>query len=120
MEGSGLWLLGAGVAALVIGFTRMRTRKEGAGMSSVPGMTAGQQVVDVRSAGEFRRGHLEGSLNLPLGDLSRRLSELDPARPVVVCCASGARSSAASDMLRRAGFQDVHDAGPWTRLVRSA
>lgn len=76
----------------------------------------GAQVVDVRSPQEFAQAHAKGSQNIPLDELAARVSELEHSQPVVVCCASGARSSMAKAMLERAGFSSVHNAGPWQCL----
>jgi rhodanese-related sulfurtransferase len=76
----------------------------------------GAIVLDVRSVREFEHGHAPGSVNIPLKYLQERLSELDRAKPILVCCASGARSAEAEQMLKQAGFQQVHNAGPWTIL----
>jgi len=70
-------------------------------------------VLDVRTRAEYADGHVAGSLNIPLNELSDRLRELDPARPVIACCASGARSAKAKGMLEAAGFREVFNAGPW-------
>jgi len=74
----------------------------------------GGLIVDVRSPAEYRGGHIEGSKNIPVGQLGGRLKELGSKdRAIVVCCASGARSRAAQGQLRAAGFTNVHDLGPW-------
>ena len=74
----------------------------------------GGLLLDVRSPGEFNSGHLDGALNIPVGELKDRLKELDyKDRSVVVYCASGVRSRRASTLLREHGFQDVHDLGSW-------
>jgi rhodanese-related sulfurtransferase len=73
----------------------------------------GAQIVDVRTPQEFAQAHAVGSLNIPLDQLTHRAAELDRSQPVVVCCASGARSSMAKSLLERAGFSSVHNAGPW-------
>jgi hydroxyacylglutathione hydrolase len=71
--------------------------------------TAELQVVDVRNPGETRLGMIPGAAAIPLAQLTRRLSELDPTRPTVVHCAGGYRSSLAASALRAAGFADVSD-----------
>jgi hydroxyacylglutathione hydrolase len=72
------------------------------------------QVVDVRSPGEFDGGTLPGAVNLPLPRLLELTSTLDPARPVLVHCASGYRSIAAASLLAAHGFADVSDLiGGW-------
>jgi rhodanese-related sulfurtransferase len=77
---------------------------------------AGAQIVDVRTPAEFSQGHVPQSVNIPLDPFQARLGELDPARAVLLCCASGARSGMAKAILDKAGFSQVHNAGPWTRL----
>ncbi len=78
---------------------------------------AGAPVVDVRTPAEFLQGHVPGSVNIPLDQFQLRMAEIDPARPVLLCCASGGRSGMAKQMLEREGYTQVHNAGPWTRLL---
>ncbi len=76
----------------------------------------GARLLDVRTDGEHRAGHIPGSLHIPVSELSSRVGELsDKARPVVVYCASGMRSASAAGILRRAGFTSVHDLGAMGR-----
>jgi sulfur-carrier protein adenylyltransferase/sulfurtransferase len=63
-------------------------------------------LVDVREPHEYQICNLNGKL-IPLGDLPRRVSELDPAKEMVVHCRSGARSARAVTFLRQAGFNKV-------------
>ena len=64
-------------------------------------------VVDVRSANEWAAGHLPGAIHIPLGYLTDRIGEIPAARPIVVQCQSGGRSSIAASILQRAGFTNV-------------
>jgi hydroxyacylglutathione hydrolase len=64
-------------------------------------------VVDVRNDAEWASGHLASALHIPLGHLSKRLSEIPRDQPVVTQCRSGGRSSIAASLLHRAGFADV-------------
>jgi glyoxylase-like metal-dependent hydrolase (beta-lactamase superfamily II)/rhodanese-related sulfurtransferase len=66
-------------------------------------------VVDVREPWEYRQGHVPGALLIPLGQLSSRLNELDPAHPVAVICASGNRSQSAAALLGQKGFKTVYN-----------
>ena len=77
------------------------------------------QVVDIRNAGELTTGGLPGAVHIPLAALASRTGELDPARPVLVYCAGGWRSSVGASLLRSRGFADVSDVlgghGAWER-----
>lgn len=76
----------------------------------------GAALVDVRSAAEFATHHLEGARNVPLPTLSSTLATLGPKeRPVVLYCASGARSAMAKALLTQNGFTQVHDLGALAR-----
>ncbi len=82
-------------------------------------VAVGGVLVDVRSPGEFAAGHAACAKNIPLGALAGRSKELgSPDTPVVVCCASGARSRAAKAQLERVGFTSVMDLGPWRNWNR--
>jgi rhodanese-related sulfurtransferase len=79
----------------------------------------GAAVVDVREPDEFRDGHLPGAVNIPMGQLTRRLDELDRARPVYVVCASGNRSSAMVDVLAAAGRDATNVVGGTSAWIRA-
>ena len=68
-------------------------------------------VLDVRDAAEYAKGHILGAKSAPLTDLERRLGELAKfkARPVIVHCESGNRSTNAIGILHRNGFANVHN-----------
>ncbi|MFN3002041.1 MBL fold metallo-hydrolase [Mycolicibacterium wolinskyi] len=67
------------------------------------------QIVDVRNPGEAAAGMVPGAVNIPVGQLPDRVTELDADRPTVVYCAGGYRSSVAASLLRQKGFTDVSD-----------
>lgn len=72
----------------------------------------GARLVDVRSPEEYGSGHLDGAVNIPVGELDSRLAELEPKdKPIVVYCASGFRSARAAKALSAAGFSEVGDLG---------
>ena len=73
------------------------------------------QVLDVRSADEFAAGHVPGAVLIPHDELAARLAELDKARPVLVYCRSGRRSTIAEDLLAAEGFQVRQIDGSWLR-----
>ena len=63
-------------------------------------------VLDVREPHEYQICNLEGHL-IPLGDLPKRVHELDSSREIVAPCRSGKRSAEAVEFLRAAGFRKV-------------
>ncbi len=96
---------------------RMLLRLRGLAPDQITELKArGAQMIDVRTSAEFSSGHAAGSTNIPLDRLGDRLKELDRDRPILVCCATGSRSAMAKTLLERAGFSEVHNAGPWTSL----
>ena len=75
-------------------------------------------LLDVRTPEEFARGHIPGARLVPVGELPGRVAELAPfeARGVVTYCEKGPRAERAADVLRAAGFQNVHPlAGSFAR-----
>jgi adenylyltransferase/sulfurtransferase len=65
---------------------------------------AGAQLIDVREPWEWAISHIPGAVLIPMAEVGSRRSEIDPARPVVVHCAVGARSAQVVQSLRRAGY----------------
>jgi len=65
-------------------------------------------VLDVREPHEYQICHLSGHL-IPLGDLPKRVHELDSSREIVAHCRSGIRSAKAVTFLQQAGFKKVHN-----------
>jgi adenylyltransferase/sulfurtransferase len=65
-------------------------------------------ILDVREPHEYQICNLNGYL-IPLGDLPKRVHELDSSRDIVAHCRSGVRSAKAVSFLRQAGFKKVHN-----------
>ena len=63
-------------------------------------------ILDVREPHEYQICNLNGKL-IPLGDLPRRVNELDSSREMVVHCRSGKRSADAIQFLQKAGFKKL-------------
>ena len=72
---------------------------------------AGATIIDVRTPEEFRDGAYPGAVNIPVSSLGAHLAEIPKEKPVVLYCASGARSASAARAMRQAGFADVVNAG---------
>lgn len=70
-------------------------------------------VVDVRTNEEFRGGNAEGSINIPLQEIERRMDELKTLKqPLVLCCASGGRSGQATQYIMQQGIECCNG-GSW-------
>ena len=76
----------------------------------------GAIIIDVRSSGEFSGGHIKGSKNIPLNEISAKINEIKKLnKPVIACCASGMRSSQATSILKQNGI-DAINGGGWQNL----
>lgn len=74
--------------------------------------TAGALLLDVRTPGEYRAGHISGSINLPLQSIDNIEYVTDNKDKVLyVYCHSGVRSREATGLLRDMGFTDVRNIG---------
>jgi hydroxyacylglutathione hydrolase len=72
------------------------------------GLESGEvQLLDVRWNDEWKRGRIPGAVHIPLGDLEERMDELPNGKPLVLTCASGARSAIAASLLQRSGVKEV-------------
>lgn len=70
------------------------------------------QVLDVRTAGEFKAGYLKGALQadwLNKKEFEERTAHLNPEKPLLVYCASGVRSEQAAKWLLKKGFKEVYN-----------
>jgi hydroxyacylglutathione hydrolase len=81
-----------------------------------------QTIVDVRTRREWEAGHIDGAVNIPLGDLPDRAAELRGGPPAVTVCESGYRASLAASLLLRAGVEvvNVRDGTSAYRLLEAA
>ncbi len=68
-------------------------------------------ILDVRTIGEFRSGHIPKSKNIPVQELSSKVGTLDSYKDdkVIVYCASGARSASAARALSKNGFNKIYN-----------
>jgi len=76
----------------------------------------GAVILDVRTEGEFRTGHIRGAKNISLGTIRQRYIELDPAKTYITVCSHGLRSVKAEQILKEKGFRHVYNGGAWIDL----
>jgi phage shock protein E len=74
------------------------------------------QLIDVRSPEEFSSGTVKGAANLPLGEIEKKIDQLDRSKPIVLFCQGGNRSGHAVRMLKEKGFSEVYNGGGWRSL----
>ena len=114
-----------GVVLFGAGFVRYRMGPRGLEMSAgqlLERLGSGDCVVlDVRSAREYRSGHIPGALHIPHSGVAGRLDELEAhkACDIVIYCESGVRARIAQNTLTKAGFERVYhlvgDMAAWRR-----
>ena len=68
-------------------------------------------ILDIRESGEYQEGHIPDSRNFPFSGLKGRLRELEKlkSKPIIVYCRSGARAASVANLLKKSGFQTVHN-----------
>ena len=67
----------------------------------------GNKIIDVREGHEYKRGHIAGSVNIPLSQLSQRMGEIPKDKNVYLYCQSGMRSKQAAKALSRNGYTNL-------------
>jgi phage shock protein E len=78
----------------------------------------GAVIIDVRTVGEYKEGHIKGSKNIPLDTISSKIEEIKKLnKPVIACCRSGMRSAQATSILKQNGIE-VLNGGGWESLQR--
>ena len=75
-------------------------------------------IIDVREPNEFSMGSVEGSTNIPLGQVPNMIEEFNNMKkPLVLCCASGGRSGQAVQFLEANGVEDIYNGGGWNMVA---
>ena len=78
-------------------------------------------LLDVREPWELEKASIEGSKNIPMGDVPTRVRELDPEAHIVVVCHHGVRSLTVTNWLRQQGFEKAQSMrggiDGWARTV---
>lgn len=67
-----------------------------------------KQVIDLREADEFEKGHILGARNIPLSQLKMRVAELRRDRPVYLYCQKNNMAQQASAILKKEGYDPIY------------
>ena len=77
------------------------------------------QFVDVRTAAEYKAGHADRAINIPLDTLEQNLDRIEKNEPVYMICETGRRSKEASEILARNGYTMIYNVTGGTAEWRS-
>jgi len=70
-------------------------------------------IIDVRTRAEFSGGHVNGSINIPLQEITTQIEEIKAMeQPIIFCCASGGRSGQATQYFQSIGVE-CENGGSW-------
>lgn len=85
-------------------------------------MTPDAAVLDVRTPGEYAKGHLALAVNYDWNgkDFGRKIESIDKSKPVFVYCLGGGRSASAAQKMRAEGFREVYELDGGMLMWRSA
>lgn len=78
----------------------------------------GAVILDVRTEDEYKMGHIDGSINISLGTIRERYTELDKRKTYITCCSHGLRSVKVETILKEKGFKNVFNGGAWSDLEK--
>lgn len=117
-----MWVMAAVISGAMLLASLVRSSGKGLSVTEATLLINREDalVVDVRETSEWSAGHIPNARHIALGQLDKHMSELEKFknRPVIICCASGNRSSSACGTLKRAGFERVFNLsvglGAWT------
>ena len=77
----------------------------------------GAVIIDVRTPAEYKGGHPKKAQNIPLQNIQREADKIKKMnKPIILCCASGARSGQATSILKGKGI-DAVNAGAWQNVA---
>jgi len=74
-------------------------------------------LVDVRTENEYKKGHVNGAINIPVDELRERLHELDRSKTIVVYCRVGYRGYIADRILSQNGFRVLNITGGYKSVL---
>lgn len=65
-------------------------------------------LIDVRTKNEFDFMHIKNAINIPVDEISKRITEIDNGNNIMVYCASGSRSKSAIQILNNLGYNNIY------------
>lgn len=110
-----IWILGL-ATALPISVNAEQMPTQQVQTEKAPGIW-----IDVRSAEEFRQGHLNGAVNITHTEIAERISQIAPDKnqPINLYCRSGRRAETALTELKKLGYGNVTNHGGYNDLIKA-
>ncbi len=108
-------ILGA-ILLIYISYRTYRFAKLDNGLSEK--IENGAIILDVRTEYEYKTGHIDGSINIPLGTIRERYIELDTNKTYITTCSHGLRSVKVETLLKEKGYKNVFNGGAWSDLEK--
>ena len=108
------WLLAVALLVLTVMLFIHESRKSGPSLTPQQAITAvnGDDGIflDLRDAGEFKKGHIVGAINIPSTKLAERMVEVAKfkEKPIVLVCKMGQQSGVAGKQLKAANYEKVY------------
>lgn len=108
-------------AAFLINYVFAGSGSTEAARQAWPMIEQGNLLIDVRTSGEFKQGHIEGAINVPWEQTGPLMSTIgvDKNRPVIVYCRSGNRSGKAKAALEKQGYTNIFNATGYKSLKQT-
>jgi phage shock protein E len=107
-----VWIIASAAVAVVV--LVLMLKPAAAGVTDVDAAAVerlvgqpGVVLVDVRSAGEFQMGRIDGAINVPFNEIGAAAESWDRSATYVIYCATGQRSIPAVETMSAMGFEDI-------------
>ena len=77
----------------------------------------GAYIIDVRTPQEYKMGHVQQAVNIPLDLIKKNAEKIRKMeKPVITCCQTGSRSGRAKSILKKRGIPEVYNGRGWVSL----
>ena len=83
----------------------------------IDALRRGAYIIDVRTPQEYKMGHVQQAVNIPLDQIRKNVDKIRKMdKPVITCCQTGSRSGRAKSILKKNGIPEVHNGRGWVSL----
>ena len=111
-----IYIIAGAILLIYISYRTYRFAKLDNGLSEK--IENGAIILDVRTEYEYKTGHIDGSINIPLGIIRERYIGLDTSKTYITTCSHGLRSVKVETILKEKGYKNVFNGGAWSDLEK--